>query len=172
MKIKNYIYDVPDFPKKGIVFKDITPICGTGPAFQYVTDQFVKYAKKKKADLILSPESRGFIFGCPVATSLGIGFVPVRKPGKLPREVVKKSYSLEYGENVLAIHKDSVKPGQKVIIIDDLLATGGTVKATCDLVEQLGGIVVGIACVIELTDLNGRKLLDGYDIFALEEDTE
>lgn len=172
MNIKNFIYDVPDFPTKGIVFKDITPICGNGQAFEYVTDQFVKYAKKKKADVILSPESRGFIFGCPVATALGIGFVPVRKPGKLPREVIKEEYALEYGTNVLAIHSDSLLKGQNVIIIDDLLATGGTVMATIKLAERLGANVVGIACVVELTDLNGRETLKGYDLFCLTEDTE
>lgn len=172
MNVKNYIYDVPDYPIKGITFKDITPLCGNGDAFQYVTDQFERFARKLKADVIFAPEARGFIFGCPVATKLGVGFVPVRKPSKLPREVIKESYSLEYNSTELAIHKDCIKKGQKVVIIDDLLATGGTLKATCSLVEQLGGEVVGIACIVELVGLGGREKLKGYNLFCLTEDTE
>lgn len=172
MNIKNYIYNVPDYPKKGIVFKDITPLCGNGQAFEYVTDQFVKFAKKLKADVILSPEARGFIFGCPVATALGIGFAPVRKPSKLPREVLKKAYDLEYNSTELAVHKDAVHKGQRVVLIDDLLATGGTLKATCELVEALGGEIVGIGCIVELLGLGGREKLNGYNLMCLVEDVE
>ena len=117
--------------------------------------------------MIVGPESRGFIFGCPVATTLGIGFVPIRKPNKLPRETVQKEYSLEYGTNTLCMHKDAIKPGDKVVIVDDLLATGGTVDATISLVEELGGEVVGCAFLIELVDLKGRELLKGQDVFSL-----
>jgi adenine phosphoribosyltransferase len=138
-----------------------------GDAFRYATDQIVAYAKEKQADLIVGPEARGFIVGCPVAYSLGVGFAPVRKEGKLPRETIKVEYGLEYGKDVLTIHKDAVKPGQRVLITDDLLATGGTIEATVKLVEQLGGIVVGIAFLIELNYLNGREKLDGYDILTI-----
>jgi adenine phosphoribosyltransferase len=167
MNLKDYIKIVPDWPKPGIQFKDITPLMDNGDAFRYATDQIVIYAKEKQADLIVGPEARGFIVGCPVAYSLGVGFAPVRKEGKLPRETIKVEYGLEYGKDVLTIHKDAVKPGQRVLITDDLLATGGTIEATIKLVEQLGGIVVGIAFLIELNYLNGRDKLDGYDILTI-----
>ena len=167
MNLKEYIKIVPDWPKPGIQFKDITPLMDNGDAFRYATDQIVAYAKEKQADLIVGPEARGFIVGCPVAYSLGVGFAPVRKEGKLPRETIKVEYGLEYGKDVLTIHKDAVKPGQRVLITDDLLATGGTIEATVKLVEQLGGIVVGIAFLIELNYLNGREKLDGYDILTI-----
>lgn len=167
MNLKDYIKIVPDWPKPGIQFKDITPLMDNGDAFRYATDQIVTYAKEKQADLIVGPEARGFIVGCPVAYSLGVGFAPVRKEGKLPRETIKVEYGLEYGKDVLTIHKDAVKPGQRVLITDDLLATGGTIEATIKLVEQLGGIVVGIAFLIELNYLNGRDKLDGYDILTI-----
>lgn len=167
MDLKEYIKIVPDWPKPGIQFKDITPLMDNGEAFRYATDQIVAYAKEKKADLIVGPEARGFIVGCPVAYSLGVGFAPVRKEGKLPRETIKVEYGLEYGKDVLTIHKDAVKPGQRVLITDDLLATGGTIDATIKLVEQLGGVVVGIAFLIELNYLNGREKLDGYDILTI-----
>ena len=122
---------------------------------------------KKKVDLIVGPEARGFIIGCPVAYSLGVGFAPVRKEGKLPRETIKVEYGLEYGKDVLTIHKDAIKPGQRVLITDDLLATGGTILATIQLVEELGGIVAGIAFLIELSDLDGRSKLEGHDILTL-----
>lgn len=172
MDIKKYIYDVPNFPKEGIVFKDITPICNNGEAFQYVTDKLAEFAKKVGATHVVSPESRGFIFGCPVATKLGIGFVPVRKPGKLPREVITKEYELEYGKNVLAIHKDSLKKGDKVVVIDDLLATGGTLLAAIQLAEELGAEIVGVACVIELLGLGGKEIVKNYNYISLIEDTE
>ncbi|MDQ0975717.1 adenine phosphoribosyltransferase [Bacillus niacini] len=167
MDLKQFIAIVPDYPKPGITFKDITPLMNNGEAYKYATDQIVSYAKDKQIDLIVGPEARGFIIGCPVAYSLGIGFAPVRKEGKLPRETVKVSYGLEYGSDVLTIHKDAIQPGQRVLITDDLLATGGTIDATIQLVEQLGGVVAGIAFLVELTYLEGRKKLEGYDIMTL-----
>ena len=172
MNIKDYIYDVPNFPKEGIVFKDITPICDNGEAFKYVTKELAKFAKSCGATHIVSPESRGFIFGCPVSTELGIGFVPVRKPGKLPRAVISEEYELEYGKNILCIHADALKKGDKVVVIDDLLATGGTLKAAINLAEKLGAEVVGVACVIELLGLGGKDVVKGYNYKCLIEDTE
>jgi len=169
MDLKQYITIVPDWPKPGIVFKDITTLMDNGDAYRYATDQIVQYAKEKQIDLIVGPEARGFIIGCPVAYSLGVGFAPVRKEGKLPRETIKVNYGLEYGSDVLTIHKDAIKPGQRVLITDDLLATGGTIDATIKLVEELGGVVAGIAFLIELKDLDGRSKLGGYDIFTLME---
>jgi adenine phosphoribosyltransferase len=165
--LKQFITIVPDYPKPGINFKDITPLMDNGEAYKYATDQIVSYAKERGIDLIVGPEARGFIIGCPVAYSLGIGFAPVRKEGKLPRETIKVSYGLEYGKDVLTIHKDAIKPGQRVLITDDLLATGGTIEATIQLVEELGGVVAGIAFLIELSYLDGRKKLNGYDILTL-----
>jgi adenine phosphoribosyltransferase len=167
MDFKKYIADIPNFPIEGILFRDITPLMANGKVFRAATDQMVEFAKKVKADLIVGPESRGFIFGCPVSSALEIGFVPVRKPGKLPRETVSYSYALEYGKNELHVHKDAITPGQRVLIVDDLLATGGTVEATIKLVEQLGGNVVGCAFLIELNALKGREVLKGYKVFSL-----
>jgi adenine phosphoribosyltransferase len=167
MDFKKYIADIPNFPIEGILFRDITPLMANGKVFRAATDQMVQFAKEVKADLIVGPESRGFIFGCPVSSALEIGFVPVRKPGKLPRETVSYSYALEYGKNELHVHKDAITPGQRVLIVDDLLATGGTVEATIKLVEQLGGVVVGCAFLIELNALEGRKVLKGYKVFSL-----
>ncbi|MBA2873618.1 adenine phosphoribosyltransferase [Thermaerobacillus caldiproteolyticus] len=167
MDLKQYVTIVPDFPKPGIMFKDITTLMDKGEVYKYATDQIVQYAREKKVDIVVGPEARGFIIGCPVAYALGVGFAPVRKEGKLPREVVRVEYGLEYGKDVLTMHKDAIKPGQRVLITDDLLATGGTIEATVKLVEQLGGVVAGIAFLIELTYLEGRKKLEGYDILAL-----
>ena len=167
MKLENYIAAVEDFPTEGILFRDITPLLQNGEAFKYACDQITEFAKEVGATIVVGPESRGFIFGCPVANNLNIGFAPVRKPGKLPREQITEKYTLEYGSNELCMHLDSIKPGDKVIIIDDLLATGGTLKATCNIVDKLGGTVVGIACLIELIDLKGRDLLEGYPVFTL-----
>lgn len=167
MDYKKYIKIVPDWPKEGIEFKDITPLMDNGKAFKSAVDEVVSYAKDKEVDIIVGPEARGFIIGCPVAYALEKGFVPVRKEGKLPREVIKVDYGLEYGENVLTIHKDAIKPGQRVLITDDLLATGGTIEATIKLVEELGGIVVGCAFLIELSYLDGLEKLDGYDVLTL-----
>jgi adenine phosphoribosyltransferase len=167
MDLKQFITVVPDYPKPGIQFKDITTLMDNGDAYRYATDQIVEYARERQIELIVGPEARGFIIGCPVAYSLGLGFAPVRKEGKLPREVVRVEYGLEYGKDVLTIHKDAIKPGQRVLITDDLLATGGTIEATIKLVEELGGVVAGIAFLIELSYLDGRKLLDGYDVLTL-----
>jgi adenine phosphoribosyltransferase len=169
MDLKQYVAIVPDWPKQGITFKDITPLMANGEAYKYATDQIVTYAREREIDLIVGPEARGFIIGCPVAYSLGIGFAPVRKEGKLPRETVKVDYGLEYGKDTLTIHKDAIKPGQRVLITDDLLATGGTIEATIKLVEELGGVVAGIAFLIELTYLDGRSKLDNYDVLTLLE---
>lgn len=167
MDLKQFVAIVEDFPKEGIKFKDITPLMHNGEAYKYATDQIVEYAKNRDVDIIVGPEARGFIIGCPVAYALQIGFAPVRKKGKLPRETVSVEYGLEYGKDVLTIHKDAIKPGQRVLIIDDLLATGGTIEATIKLVEELGGIVAGIAFIIELSYLDGREKLKGYDILTL-----
>lgn len=167
MNLEKYISIVENWPKEGISFKDITTLMADGEAYKYATDQIVNYAKEKKVDVVVGPEARGFIIGCPVSYSLGIGFVPVRKPNKLPREVISYQYDLEYGSNTLTMHKDAIKSGQRVLITDDLLATGGTIEATIKLVEELGGIVVGIAFLIELDGLNGMDKLQGYDVLTL-----
>lgn len=167
MDIKNYITDVKDYPKPGIDFKDITSLMADGKAYKHVVDQITTIAKGANVDLIAGPEARGFIAGCPVATNLEIGFIPVRKPGKLPRSVIEQEYSLEYGTNTLCMHSDAIKPGQRVLIVDDLLATGGTMGATIKLIEQLGGIVVGLAFIIELEELEGRKLIGDYPVYSL-----
>ncbi|KGP71018.1 adenine phosphoribosyltransferase [Pontibacillus yanchengensis] len=167
MNLKDYITVVEDWPSEGIKFKDITTLMDNGTAFKYAVDQIVEYANEKEIDLVVGPEARGFIIGCPVSYSMEVGFAPVRKEGKLPRETIKVDYGLEYGEDILTIHKDAIKPGQRVLITDDLLATGGTIEATINLVEQLGGKVVGCAFLIELTYLNGRDKLDGYDVLTL-----
>jgi adenine phosphoribosyltransferase len=167
MDLKKFVTIVPDWPKPGIQFKDITTLMDNGDAYRYATDQIVEYARDKEVDLNVGPEARGFIIGCPVAYSLGVGFAPVRKEGKLPREVARVEYGLEYGKDVLTIHKDAIKPGQRVLITDDLLATGGTIEATIKLVEELGGVVAGIAFLIELSYLDGRDKLDGFDILTL-----
>ena len=167
---EDYIASVPNFPKEGILFRDITPLLQDGKAFNHALKDIAKFAKKLGAEVILGPESRGFIFGCPVASKLNIGFVPVRKPGKLPRKTIEESYELEYGTNTLSIHEDALKPGQKVLIVDDLLATGGTVNAAIKLAEKLGASVVGCAFVIELVDLKGRENIGPkYPILALLE---
>lgn len=167
MNLKDYIAKVENYPEEGIIFRDITPLMADGDAFKEATQQIVNYAKELGADVVVGPEARGFIVGCPVAYALEIGFVPVRKKGKLPREVIEVDYSLEYGSNTLTMHKDALKAGQKVLITDDLLATGGTIKATIDLVEKLGGVVVGCAFLIELEELYGREKISGYDIKTL-----
>lgn len=167
MDLREHIAIVEDWPSEGISFKDITPLMADGNAFKYATEQIVEFAKEKEIDIVVGPEARGFIIGCPVAYALGVGFIPVRKPGKLPRETIEVSYDLEYGKNSLCIHKDAIKPGQRVLIIDDLLATGGTIEATRKLVEKLGGNVVGAAFLIELTYLNGRDKLKGIDLKTL-----
>ncbi len=167
MNLKDYVASIPDFPSKGILFRDITPLMADGNAFREACDKLIDYARKVGAEVVAGPESRGFIFGCPVANELKIGFVPVRKPGKLPRKTISYKYDLEYGSNELHMHADAIKPGQKVLIVDDLLATGGTVEATAKMVEELGGEVVGCAFLIELEGLGGREKLNGYDVYTL-----
>ncbi|WP_155286592.1 adenine phosphoribosyltransferase [Lacticaseibacillus zhaodongensis] len=164
---KDYIASVPDFPEPGILFRDISPLMADGKAYGAATDAIADYAKNKGVEMIVGPEARGFIVGCPVAYKLGKGFAPARKKGKLPRETVSATYNLEYGTSTLYLQKDAIKPGQKVLVCDDLLATGGTIAATIELVEQLGGIVVGTAFIVELTDLHGRDKIKGYDMLAL-----
>lgn len=164
--LKDYIASIPDFPAEGIMFRDITPMLQNAEAFHEAIAKLAEYARGVEADLIVGPESRGFIFGCPTAYKLGIGFVPVRKPGKLPRKTISCKYDLEYGSNELFMHVDAIKPGQRVVIIDDLLATGGTAKSAAQMVEKLGGIVAGFAFIIELTGLPGRETLKGYDVYS------
>lgn len=161
------VRDIPDFPQPGVLFKDITPVLANGPAFQEVIDRFVEWAASWSPDVIVGIESRGFVFGAPVALALGLGFIPVRKVGKLPYETIQQEYALEYGTNVVEIHRDALHPGQRALIIDDLLATGGTARASAKLIEQLGGKVIGFSFLIELAFLGGRKQLSGYDIQAL-----
>lgn len=167
MDLKSLIRDVPDFPKPGIGFKDITTLLKNGEALRCVIDQFAEHFKESKPDIVVGAESRGFILGTPLAYKLGCGFVLVRKPGKLPAAVERVSYQLEYGEDSLEIHKDAILPGQRVLVVDDLLATGGTVNATAELVRKLGGEIVGFAFLVELDFLNGRNKLDGYDVLSL-----
>lgn len=167
MDLKQYVARVENFPKEGIIFRDITPLMNDGKAYQYATEQIVNFAKEHQVDVVVGPEARGFIFGCPVSYALGIGFVPVRKPKKLPREVIEYSYDLEYGSNVLCMHQDAIQKGQRVLIVDDLLATGGTIEAAIHLVEKLGGIVAGIAFLIELEELKGREKIQKYPILTL-----
>ena len=167
MDLKEKIRVIEGFPKEGISFKDITTLVADGEAFKESIDRIVEHLKDKNVDVILGPEARGFIFGVPVAYALGVGFVPVRKKGKLPAETVSVDYSLEYGVDVLEIHKDAIKKGQKVAIVDDLLATGGTVEAVAKLVEKVGAEVVALDFAIELTELKGRDKLEGYNIFSL-----
>jgi adenine phosphoribosyltransferase len=167
MDFKEKIRVIPDFPQPGIRFKDITTLLNDGPAFRAAIEELTAFARERDADIIAGPESRGFVLAAPMAYALSKGFVPIRKPGKLPGETISVEYSLEYGKDSLEIHKDAIKPGQRVILADDLLATGGTIASTVKLVEQLGGKVVGVCFLIELTYLNGREKLDGYDVFSL-----
>jgi adenine phosphoribosyltransferase len=164
---KKYIASVKDFPNKGIIFRDITPLLQNAEAYREATKELAAYAKSRNADVIVGPEARGFIVGCPVALELGVGFVPARKPGKLPREVERASYDLEYGSNSLEMHKDAIKPGQRVVVCDDLMATAGTLRASKQLIERLGGKLVGAAFYIELPDLKGREKLPDVDIYSL-----
>lgn len=167
MDLKKFIEDIPDFPEPGVVFRDVTPLLANKEAYQESIRLICDFVKDKKIDLIVGPEARGFLFGCPVALALNCGFVPVRKPGKLPREVVSQSYDLEYGSNEIQMHSDSIQPGQNVLIVDDLLATGGTVEAAITLIEKMGGNVVGAAFLIELEALKGRELLKKYDVYSV-----
>ncbi len=167
MDLKQYIREIPDFPQPGVQFKDVTTLLQDGKALAEAVSGLARWARAKGAEVIAGPEARGFLFGTPVACDLGIGFVPVRKPGKLPAETVEIKYELEYGFDRLQIHKDGLSPGQRVLIIDDLLATGGTILGTVRLVEELGARVVGIGFLIELTYLKGREKLADYDVFSV-----
>jgi adenine phosphoribosyltransferase len=161
------IRDIPDFPKSGILFKDITTLLKDGPAFHQAIDLLSARLRPFPADVVVGMESRGFIFAAPIAYLLGVGFVPVRKLGKLPGQVISTEYDLEYGTNTLELHSDAIAPGQRVLVVDDLLATGGTVAATIELVERLQGRVSAVAFLVELTQLGGRARLDGYEVVSL-----
>ncbi len=161
------IRDVPDFPRPGILFKDITTLIKDGPAFRYVIDRLVEPYRGAGLDGVAGVEARGFIFAAPIAHALGVGMIPVRKPGKLPWEAVSTAYELEYGSNTLEMHRDALSPGQRILIVDDVLATGGSAAATAELVEMLGAEVAGIAVVVELTFLKGRERLGKYDLRSI-----
>jgi adenine phosphoribosyltransferase len=167
MDLKSKIRNIPDFPKKGVVFRDITTLIKDGEAFRYAIDKMAENYKGKEIDAIVGAESRGFIFGAALAYKLGIGFIPLRKEGKLPFETCSVSYDLEYGSSTLEMHIDAISKGDNILIVDDLVATGGTAKATVKMVEERGGNVVGLAFLIELSFLNPRKTLEGYDVFSL-----
>ena len=169
MDLKEKIRVIEDFPKEGISFKDITTLIGDAEGLKASIDAIVDYLKDKNIDVIVGPEARGFIFGVPVAYALGVGFVPVRKPGKLPAETISITYDLEYGSDTIEMHKDAIKPGQRAAVVDDLLATGGTVEAVAKLIEQAGGEVASLDFVTELTELKGREKLKGYDVMSLVE---
>jgi adenine phosphoribosyltransferase len=167
MDLATKIRDIPDFPRPGIVFKDIMPLIGDAEALKQAIDDVAEWAEPLKPDIVLGAEARGYITGGALACRLGCGFVAARKPGKLPWHTVTAKYALEYGFDQLEIHADAIGEGQRVLIHDDVLATGGTAKATVDLVEQLGGVVAGLPFIIELTFLNGRDKLKGYDVHSL-----
>lgn len=166
-ELKDYVTSINDYPKKGIIFRDVTSILDDSEGLKLAIDELQKCLDGVSFDKVVAPESRGFIFGMPIAYNLNKGFVPVRKKGKLPRKTVSQSYDLEYGSATLEIHEDAIKPGEKVVIIDDLIATGGTTEAIIKLVERLGGKVVKIVNLIELVDLGARKRLEGYDIASV-----
>ncbi|MBP2649366.1 MAG: adenine phosphoribosyltransferase [Firmicutes bacterium] len=167
MEWDNLIRSVYDFPKKGIQFRDITTLLKNGPALREAIDTLVDIYKDERIDLVVGPEARGFLVGAPVAYALGSGFAPVRKPGKLPAEKLSYEYSLEYGTDKLEMHLDAIAPGQRVLVADDLLATGGTTKAVIEMIEKLGGKVVGTAFLIELSELKGRELIGDYPVYSL-----
>ncbi len=167
MDLKSLIREIPDFPEPGISFKDITTLLKDGRALREAIDRLAEACRGYEAEVVVGPEARGFIIGAPLAYELGLGFVPVRKAGKLPAETVRGEYELEYGKSVLEIHRDAVRPGQKVLVVDDLLATGGTIGATIDLVEELGGEVVAVAFLIELTYLPGRENLKSREVISV-----
>ncbi|MEY2432995.1 MAG: adenine phosphoribosyltransferase [Acidimicrobiaceae bacterium] len=166
-ELRDCVRDIPDFPKPGIVYKDITPLLSNTDAFRSTIDLIADHFEGEQVDRVLGVEARGFIIAAPVAYRFGAAFVPVRKAGKLPWEIERVEYELEYGTDLLEIHRDAVEPGDRVVIVDDVLATGGTAAATVRLVEKLGGSVIGLAFVIELGFLEGRKKLDGYEVLSL-----
>ncbi len=165
--LKSIIREIPDFPKKGILFRDITPLLRHPKYFNHAIEMMLKALHGKKIDVVASAESRGFIFGSILAHRLGIAFVPIRKPGKLPHKTIRQDFATEYSTDAFEIHEDAIKKGEKVLIVDDLLATGGTAKAAADLVKRLGGNVVGCMFLIELAELKGREMLKGYDVYSI-----
>lgn len=167
MDLAKVVRDVPNFPKEGILFRDITPVLADPEALQEAVKQICDQLKDVEFDYVLGPESRGFIFGVPVAVAMHKGFIPVRKPGKLPCAVIAKEYDLEYGSNTLEIHADALKKGDKVVVVDDLIATGGTSKAICELVEDCGAEVVAMSFFVELEGLNGREILKDYNVQSI-----
>ncbi|KQO01464.1 adenine phosphoribosyltransferase [Paenibacillus sp. Leaf72] len=167
MNFKDYIRVIPDFPQPGIRFKDITTLLKDGPAYRAAIEEMRKAVEHLKIDVVAGPEARGFVIGAPLALALGVGFAPIRKSGKLPGETIEASYDLEYGKDVLAMHKDAIQPGQRVLIADDLLATGGTIATSINLIRQLGGEIVGSAFLIELSYLTGREKLGDMDVVSL-----
>jgi adenine phosphoribosyltransferase len=167
LDLRRYIRDIPDFPKPGIMFKDITPLLGDALAFQAAVDGLTDQYAGKGIELVAAAEARGFMFGAPLALQLGVGFVPIRKPGKLPHKTVAMEYALEYGTDRLEIHCDALAPGRRVLLMDDVLATGGTMKACCDLVKQTGAEIIACAFVVELTFLEGRRMLEPYEVTNL-----
>ncbi len=167
LQLTDFIRSVPDFPKPGILFRDITPMLASPAALAEAVRQLAERLRHTPIDLIATAEARGFLFAAPLALELGVGLVPIRKPGKLPYKTLSYTYDLEYGTDTLEMHEDAIPPGARVLVLDDLLATGGTVRACCQMVEQSGGVVVGCAFVIELLDLGGAKKLAGYDVFSL-----
>ena len=166
-KLEEYVRSIPDFPEPGIIFRDVTSILQDAEGLHLAIDLMQEKLEGLDFDVVVGPESRGFIFGVPIAYNLKKPFIPIRKKGKLPRETVSAEYELEYGTATIEMHKDAIKPGQRVVIIDDLIATGGTIQAAAKLVEELGGEVVKMIFLIELTDLGGRKLLEGYDVASV-----
>ncbi len=166
-ELKDYVITIPDFPTKGILFRDITGIISNAEGFKLSIDELEERLKGVEFDTIVGLESRGFIFGAPLAANFGKSFVPVRKKGKLPRATIEKSYALEYGFATIEIHRDAIKPGERVVVVDDLLATGGTANAACELIEELGGKVVKLLFVMELSTLKGRESLKRYDVESL-----
>lgn len=160
--LKDYVISIPDFPKPGILFRDVTGVLASGEGFRLAVDECCRCLDGVDFDVVVGMESRGFLFGAPVACRMGKGFVPVRKPGKLPRETIAESYDLEYGQATLEVHREDIRPGMKVVVVDDLLATGGTAEAAAKLVERLGATVVKMVFLIELVDLGGRAKLSKY----------
>lgn len=164
---RDFIRDIPDFPKPGVQFKDITPLLGNPAAFGAVIERLTQAFSDQKIDAIAAAEARGFIFGAPLALALNVGFIPIRKPGKLPYATIATEYQLEYGRDRLEVHSDALKPGSRVLLLDDVLATGGTMKACCDLIEQTGAEVVACAFILELDFLKGRDRLTPFEVFSL-----
>ena len=167
LQLRELIRDIPDFPKPGILFRDITPLLGDPAGLSLAVEFLTQPYRGKHIDIVVGAESRGFIFGTAVARNLSAGFVPIRKPGKLPHERLSLTYQLEYGSDTLEVHADAIKPGQRVLMVDDLLATGGTMKACCELVGRMEGNIVGMAVLIELAGLRGRDVLDKWDIYSV-----